>query len=499
MKKQFPIFCLLCLLSTPLLGCGEKGSESASSNAISSSSVASFLKDGLSKTGLSLQQSDEYQGEVPLSSTGIAKVLVVPVQMGDGPEFTSEQLARIQSVFFDATLSTKSATNYYSLSEYYAATSLNKLTISGEVLPVLKCAEKVADIETDHSYVPGVPAYHLREKESEEFLKGYDQNNDGYVDSVVFIYSAPFQHDDAYYWAFTSTFAKQTDGTKPSFGRHIWMSVDFLQSEGYTSDGHTIIHEFGHMLGLRDYYPTDNAYLALGGMSMMDYNILDHDPYSKMMLGWAEPLYYQVPAAQTTTITLKPFEGTNQFILLNDNWDHSAMAEYLLFEYYTPTGLNERDSSKRYIATTAQRPLGFTKKGLKVYHVDSRMAKISYDTDSSTYLFTSYVDSIPSVKESGVSYQIGANNSDSYSYTDARRKGRYKQIALVENKSENNLQSGATADEGSLFYEGDSFDSSTNVYLPNGLFNDKSTIGYKVHVDSLADTGATITITKDSL
>lgn len=432
-----------------------------------------------------------------MKSTGAMKLLVVPVVMGGEVSFTAEKLARIQSVFFDENLSAKGDGNYFSLAEYYHRTSLGKLTLTGEVAPVLSCTDTVASLEATSTYVPGVPAYQFWKAQTADYLKSYDSDNDGYIDGIVFVYSAPFKSSDGYYWAFTSTFAKQEDTSKPSLGRHIWMSVDFLQSDGYTNDGHTIIHEFGHMLGLRDYYPTDSAYLALGGMSMMDYNILDHDPYSKMMLGWAEPLYYSLPTGSSQTITLKPFETSNQFVLLNDNWDHSSLDEYLLIEYYTPTEINALDSAKRYISTTAQRSLGFTKPGIKIYHVDSRIAKLTYNTTSAAYAFSEYVKEIPTTKEDGTYYQIGASNSTKDSYTDARRQGRYKQIALVENKSENALQNGATADDDSLFHKGDAFHSDDNVYLPNGVFDDKSSIGYSLEIGALSDDGATITISKE--
>src|SRR5574344_1436109 len=485
---------LLLLTPLALVSCGAKasGSDSLISSSISSA-TPSYLKSGISAEAMKLSETTEYQGQIPMASTGTLKPLVVPVEMGGERSFTPAELQRIKDVFFGDSLSSKSDTNYFSLAEYYHRTSLGKLTITGQVSDVLKCTEKVSDLEADSSYVPGIPAYYVRQNNTADLLNSFATAKDGYVDGVCFIYSAAFTSSDAYYWAFTNTFAKQSGTDKPSLGRHIWMSINFLQSTGYANDGHTIIHEFGHMLGLRDYYPSDNAYLPLGGMSMMDYNILDHDPYSKMMLNWAEPQYYQLPSGAKTTITLKPFETSNQVILLNDTWDHSALDEYLLLEYYTPTELNALDSKKQYIATTAQRPIGFQKAGIKIYHVDSRVAKLLLDSTTSTYSFASYVETIPSTIESGTLYQIGANNTDKYSYTDARRQGRFKQVGLVENKTVNNLQNGATADDDSLFHEGDTFDSSDSIYLPNGLFNDKTAIGYRISVGSLQGDGATIT------
>ncbi len=251
-------------------------------------------------------------------------------------------------------------------------------------------------------------------------------------------------------------------------------------------DGHTPIHEFGHMLGLRDYYPSDNTYLALGGQNMMDFNILDHDPYSKMLLEWADPLYYQIPKGKEITLDLKAFQGSNEFILLNNSWNHSLMDEYLLIEYYTPTLINAFDSKQAYIS----RPLGLTKPGIKIYHVDSRIAKLQEVNGSRE--FVSYTDTIA---EDDYYYVIGASNNVKDSYTDAKRQGRYKQITLIENKEVNNLQVGHSADDESLFYEGDIFDSVTASYFPNpNAFNNKEVLNLEIIINSLSDESANITI-----
>ena len=140
------------------------------------------------------------------------------------------------------------------------------------------------------------------------------------------------------------------------------------------------------------------------------------------------------------------------------------------------------------------RPQGFTESGIKVYHVDSRIAKTHYDSRLYTTVFDEYVDEIPETKEKDVYYVIGASNSFESSRTDASRNGRYKQIALVENKTYNQLQSGVTADNDSLFQVGDSFDSSKSAYLLNGKWNKGGEISFRFHVDSMNEEHATLSI-----
>ena len=329
-----------------------------------------------------------------------------------------------------------------------------------------------------------------QENISNEFFQSYDQDKDGYVDGVVFVYSSPISDRTGNFWAWVANFATEMNLNRPTFFRHMWCGIDFFYRGGYDVDSHTIIHETGHLFGLRDYYPSDNYNLALGGHSMMDYNISDHDPYSKMLLSWAEPTYYDFKKNNKITINLSAFQNTNQFILLNTDWNHSIMDEYLLVEYYTPTGLNELDAKYQY----DNRPLGFTESGIKIYHVDSRIARCHYSEQTYSILFDEYVDEIPETHDEGIYYLIGASNNNEDSRTDASRQGRYKQISLIENKPYNQLQSGMSADNDSLFKVGDIFDSSNSAYLLNGKWNSGEDISFTLRVEQINEENATLTI-----
>jgi hypothetical protein len=123
MKKQAFSLSLLFVSSTMLFACASKGVSStvisaegtssfSSSSSITTSSVApNYQKEGLSSGAMSLQQCSDYKAWRPMASKGTAKLLVVPVVMGGEKEFTSEELARIQSVFFDDSRIVLSAMN----------------------------------------------------------------------------------------------------------------------------------------------------------------------------------------------------------------------------------------------------------------------------------------------------------------------------------------------------------------------------------------------------
>ena len=473
MKKRFIFLGLICSIIASCDGANINPSE------------------GLLNDNLTLSNTTEYKEAKSTSAIGNKKFLVIPFEFEGERQFQESDLEKIRKAFFEPNLSTY-GNAYYSLTEYYEKSSLGKVHISGDVAPVLKVPHTVDELTKDGNYFPGVPAYEYLNNAgvSDEYLSSFDQDKDGYVDAVVFVYSSQTSERSGNFWAWVSTFNAEANIARPQFARHMWVGLDFFSTSSYEIDAHTIIHETGHLFGLRDYYPSDNYNVALGGHSMMDYNISDHDPYSKMLLSWLDPIYYDFKNYKKVTLNLKTFEENNQVLLLNNFWNHSVMDEYLLIEYYTPTGLNELDAKNKY----DNRPIGFSKNGIKIYHVDSRIAKCHYDKAQYAVKFDEYVNEIPESYDSDIYYLIGASNNNEDSRTDASRQGRYKQVALIENKQYNKLQAGENADDDSLFYEGDVFDSSTSPYLLNGNWNNGTSINFTISVDKLTSEYATLTI-----
>ena len=218
-------------------------------------------------------------------------------------------------------------------------------------------------------------------------LSEYDSNLDGFIDGIWLVYGernyshkANATDDDVnLLWAYT--FWENNNSPvidNPKANVYCWGSYDFMY-EGLSNantmkiDAHTFIHETGHMLGLDDYYDYDekSTLNPTGCLDMMDYNIGDHNAYSKFLLGWVEP---QVFNFESGLYSLRPFESSGDCLLISTSRNNniSPLEEYLLIEYYTPTGLNEFDSIYSY---TSKYPLLFTQKGVKVYHVDSRLGE----------------------------------------------------------------------------------------------------------------------------
>lgn len=97
----------------------------------------------------------------------------------------------------------------------------------------------------------------------------------------------------------------------------------------------------------------------------MDYNVGDHNPFSKILMGWVTP--YVV--TNTTKINLSSFGQTGGCILLIDEFS-SIYDEYYLIDLYTPDGLNKLEAGNNGL---------FSISGIRIYHVDARLSNKDAD------------------------------------------------------------------------------------------------------------------------
>lgn len=202
----------------------------------------------------------------------------------------------------------------------------------------------------------------------------YDNDGDGYVDVVVVLYAGvgeaqawrtvpesiwPCQWDmeECYDWGYSITGAFPLDGvTIDKFA--VFNELEGNNDYSTQLDGiGTFCHEFGHCLGLPDFYPTNggNAY-GMSTWDIMDYGCyLDngHTPvgytsYERNFMGWMD----LIEPEEDTWYELAPLNteaGTAVKVANDANPD-----EYYLLEYRTKTGWDA------YIAA----------EGIMIIHVD---------------------------------------------------------------------------------------------------------------------------------
>lgn len=433
-------------------------------------------------------EDNDYFASTGLNPQGNYEVLVIPVEFS-GHEFTAQKLTDLENVF-----NNQENTGWQSVSSYYNTSSFGKLELS------FKITEKVilSKDTTYYSRKNDNGASILKEAldaldETIDFSK-YDYNNDGFIDGIYIIYSAPIygtddyyyvdnyyyddSNEDDYYWAYVTWYEEEHDNPEDTTkydGKYpytyLFASVDFMYDNNYTYfvndemklDATTYIHETGHMLGLDDYYDYNEkmgSNQGLGGADMMDSTVGDHNPYSKLMLGWVKPTVI----TETQTITINPFESSGEFIMVLLDYNSTYFSEYLLIDLYTATGLNklhaDADNSLLYYNSEGT-GASF---GVRIYHVDSTI-----DNPYNENTYGSFTDNNNSVSKDPL-------------------------IKLVEADGDKNFESSyrkGCASENDLWQTGDVF----SEIQPNYTRHDGKSINFDISFDNVTANSATITIT----
>jgi M6 family metalloprotease-like protein len=438
------------------------------------------------------------------SSDGVSKILVIPVHVkGEDSHATSDVRDNIYKTFFGK----PSDTGWESLASYYYKSSFQQLKLEGAVtewydLPYTKSeVALLSDSQWGKTYNPTWDilegAVKWAKQRYNTDLKEFDNNSDGYLDGVWMVYSCDYDTTNTdLWWAFTyNDYRSNGDIDSPMPSKYCWASYSFM-NEGYGGDkvdAHTYIHETGHMMGLDDYYTYDGGVGPIGGIDMMDYNIIDHDVFSKFALGWIKPMV--VSGACEITLNSAAETGESVLIPTGDSWNGTAFDEYLLLEYYTPTVLNKQDSDAKYPGNKKQ---GFTERGVRIFHIDARLVTADYNGGWGAYSYTDTIKFVEPYKDSAgttkATYSmVGASNSIKRSKSGLNSE--FKLISLISADNVLLTKNGAT--NASLFQDGDSFSVATygaNFLANKTTMNDGTTEPYKLSFSDSTDSSIKVTV-----
>jgi M6 family metalloprotease-like protein len=478
-------------------------------------------------------------------SIGTPKMLVVPVDFSDNIG-TEQDREAIQKAY----TGTDGETGWKSVHDYYYESSYHKLNIS--VTPWFRYGRTTenqdgkssADLEKATGTNSKIAAFNQTWDILKDLttwlvaqnynLADYDYDKDGYVDGIEMVYKYSGTNKEnggnALWWSYTYVYGQNQQlgtATAPVIFQYCWFLFSSIENGYYSPniDAHTVIHETGHLLGLRDYYDQNESSFVDGGAAMMDFSIGDHDAYSKMALNWITPDVLDGTSSHFT-YTLKPFEENGTCLLVRntstDPWNENPFDEYLLLQYYTPTGLNQSDSQGYARLTNPFFGHGgtYASAGLQVFHVDSRMF-----TDDGTFqdeeILTAnyhYTDSYRTVttdtsvtpnefhdivllansNTTGMSYNV-----DSASITGELVRGsKNRQIKMIPSYSKNVTDEfqdfqGILGMQANLFEpkEGQDYFSFAHqrAYFKNSrAFNDQSVLGYSFKVTAMDTAGITL-------
>ena len=441
---------------------------------------------------------------------GNPKLLVIPVWFSDSDTFISmshRELVRddIRKSFFG----TNEEAGWRSLKTYYEEEAQGMIEIGGTITEWYETGESYEVYASNSSggyktetLVETASTYYFNN--SSETAQDYDSNNDGYLDGVILVYAAP-DYDSLgvssnNLWAYTSWLMGLPDLSNPTPNVYFWGSYDFMYSSGIKAyertelsmygrgdtrhcivDPHCFIHEMGHVFGLQDYYDYSGQHCPAGGFCMQDMNVGGHDAYSVMAFGWAKPY---IPT-ETSTIIINDFQSSHDMILLANHEVDSPFDEYMLLEFYSPTGLNKFDSDYHY---NDRYPLGPKQVGIRLWHVDARLtywtgsgwSKTLVSNPTRGDVYHAMSNTYYSEWASGYS-PLGKSYADFNTLQLIRREGKSPYFS-------NNAIFGY----GSSFTMNDYADQ----FVKAQRMNDGKSLGWTFSVSALDETSAAITVTK---
>lgn len=428
-----------------------------------------------------------------MNSIGDQKILVVPVIISDYSENATEKVKEDLNIalFSDGE---NERIGYESLRSFYYKSSYGKLNLSGTITSWMAGYDSEDlffdpyDDEFDPLYVLYDDFDGFIDKEIDD-LTIYDSDKDGYIDLVIFVYSAPDnEHDpslDDNYWAYTNSCEYKIPNVEhPTLNNYIWVSYDFLYEEdynnGYYLSAYTFIHEFGHALGLDDYYGTD-YYDLTGSSVVMSSCIGDHDAFSKFSLSWINPYVVYGDAV----ITINSFYKSGDAIILpiipkeEKEFDNNAFSEYLIFEYYTVEGMNAKCVEHTYDNYPA-----INGSGIRVFYIN---AKLAYDDSRGKTHAVDYYYEYDDNKGEGLLPAF----SNYYSIYDVRDKSEPALIKLLD-KSNNSIYKSTTSATHKVLYKDSSY-----LRTRDFTFYGSRTLDYYITFTKNKDDSFTITFHKN--
>ena len=489
-----------------------------------SSTSGENRKNELSFHSITLNDIYYSQGTSRAPSIGKYKVLVLPIEFSD-ERFEANYKENIKLAFEGS--ADKNASNYTGYSEslksFYQKSSYGKLELDfvyADKYDVGQTAKKWYQGGYSNAISGGEKSKdfgtNLLKKAYDQYVgsnqldKDLDSDSDGYIDATIMVYSTKdYSEDqsktwdeDGYFWAYcynatafeSHEWAVNPDVSKPIPDNYMFLSYDMIYDKTDTSnngkpkmDYHTVVHEYGHILGLDDYYGQaedsyGNTYNPMGGVVMQDFNICDHDAFSKTQFGWTNYTY----VTTSGEYKIKNLESSGETIIIPTSKSNGTLwDEYIQIELYSPTGLNELDSKTAYSNNK-----GLSTFGIKVYHIDNRL--FYFDGEDETKY--GYVDLLKDgFKPEDNYYYVGASNSQKLGAEYVPFE--FNLCHLIQAGGEDTY-CGDYATNADLFQSNSTFDplEFTN-YFKDAKANNGATFNFKIEFTSVTSEEATIKVT----
>jgi len=235
-----------------------------------------------------------------LKSKGTVQVLALLISFSDYPAVNGVETIT-SKLFGDG----DGGRPYESLRNYYRRASYNQLEIQGSVLgwytPSYPRASMPMTTAARQALIKEALTYfHDR---GHDFSQ-YDNDGNGKIDYFIVVWTGPNNGWSNFWWGYQTSFsdaAFSLDGKSFNGTRYSWQWEARNWPGPY--DQIVVMHETGHALGLPDYYDYDATVGpkgGVGGLDMMDANRGDHNAFSKMLLDWITPQFFNYGTRAST-------------------------------------------------------------------------------------------------------------------------------------------------------------------------------------------------------
>ena len=441
-------------------------------------------------------------------SLGEQKILIVPVRLAGSTsyEWNQAELDAVEEATF-------SYDRFDSLASYYYRASNGRLHLTGEVAGTM---DNMFESSYTESYLMGDMDGSRLLALFEECLNwlynqdidldSYDSDDDGHIDSIHFFVDGGGNADwQSSLWPHMATLAMEPGPlNQPTIMSYSLSNLGFLGSSSIAT-----IHEQGHIYGIEDYYDYSGYIDCLGGFDMQDMNMGDWNSFSKMSLGWVDPIYLNLELGEEIEVELTPAALGGSPLLLATDWNGTAYDEYVLLELFSRYGNNEI-SWDEYSSSYGDLGAG----GIRLYHVHARLASRLDSSGLLSYVDDSFLFQSAETRE-GTSYQVGHNNSfygsdyASPNISADRLTGvsAYYLLNVIQKGNVNTFCDAYSRDkylsEDDLFETGDSFSMEGTLgteaygdeFFRNGdRFNNGDEFPYVLNFLEVTPTGATINV-----
>lgn len=410
---------------------------------------------------------------------GTLNTLVIPIAwQEDSPEVADENYAYFRNALGRVADMSGNIVDYseeyegkFSLSEYYDIASYGTLSINSYMTDWYQVPYTYADMKTQSA--------------SEEFIDDtlnwlydtypntgwtqFDKDGNGYFDAVIFL-NAGESDDDFYTMAsfsggvmFMNSYTNSHAGTTehPRVNCYTNAHIDLISDN-------VLIHEFGHNLGLIDYYDvTYSGIDAVGNYDMQSGNFGDWNPYSKFAAGWISPeIVTGLESGQSVDIEIGSLAVSGDAIVIppaGSEYDGSPFAEYMMVDLFTAEGTNVYDAKTFGLEDAV---------GVRIYHVNAEMEYREIVSDNIKNPITCQIGTVHVAND----YK---NDGYGYYHIEVMQSGGDNTFTDVDNLD-------IQFSEDDLFKAGDVFTAeSYDEFLYEGRMDDGSEFGYEIKVVSI--------------